>query len=91
MKTPVKYLHQTFPDATFARKPVKQRTHPREPVQCRPGQNADGYGRRISTDYTARIGSRTYRVYVCQWSNAGTAYVEIGGEWHVVRDIPEGI
>lgn len=37
--------------------------------------SASGYGRKIPTELMVRLGSRWQRVYVCQFSNAGTAYV----------------
>lgn len=48
------------------------------------GRNVDGYGRKIPTRYrlTCKRDGRTRRVYVVQYSNAGTAYVVIGGEPH---------
>lgn len=36
---------------------------------------ATGYGRRIPSRYMVRWGSKWRRVYVCQISNAGTAYI----------------
>lgn len=52
------------------------------------GRGADGYGRRIATDYMVRVACdrRWRRVFVCCISNAGTTYVEIAGTWHVIRD-----
>jgi hypothetical protein len=38
--------------------------------------SASGYGRKIPTSRMVRLdGKRWHRVYVCQISNAGTAYV----------------
>ena len=31
-----------------------------------------------------RISARWYRVYVMQWSNAGTAYVQVNGQRHLL-------
>lgn len=39
------------------------------------GQGADGYGRRIATARAVWYCGRWRRVYVCQYSNAGTAYL----------------
>lgn len=36
---------------------------------------ANGYGSRIPTRYMLKLGKRWHRVYVVQWSNAGSAYV----------------
>jgi hypothetical protein len=48
---------------------------------------ASGYGRRIPSPYMVRFNNRWRRVYVCQQSNAGTAYI-VGsdGEWVIVRN-----
>lgn len=40
---------------------------------------ASGYGAAIPTVWMVTVGSRKYRVYVCQYSNAGTAYIRRGG------------
>lgn len=45
----------------------------------RPGQGPDGYGRKIATDWEVRVGGKWHRVYVVQFSNAGSAYVVRGG------------
>ena len=34
-----------------------------------------GYGRRIPTSTMVRVNGKWRRVYVCQYSNAGTAYI----------------
>lgn len=79
---PLRYLRDVAPDAKIYRSPVR----PDGWGSSYPGQRADGYGRKISTDYVARYGGRTRRVYVCQFSNAGTAYVIDGGRWAIVDD-----
>ena len=43
-------------------------------------RNASGYGSKIPSTWELRIGSRWHRVYVIQWSNAGSAYVVQRGE-----------
>ena len=56
---------------------------------CRPyGQGVYGYGRKIATQYLVRFDNekRWRRVYVCQLSNAGTAYVLVKGQWIVLLD-----
>ena len=35
-----------------------------------------GYGKRIPTRYKVRHDGRLYRVYCCQFSNAGTLYIQ---------------
>lgn len=55
---------------------------------CRPyGQGVDGYGRKIATPYRVRFNGRGpwRRVYCCVYSNVGTLYVMIGGEWTCFR------
>lgn len=37
---------------------------------------ADGYGSRIPVGYEVLLNGRWRRVYCCQWSNAGTCYIE---------------
>ena len=76
----LRYLREEKPDAEFYSAPI---------VGRRPGQGADGYGRKIATDYAVRYGGRTRRVYVCQISNAGTAYVIDRGGWLVVDSVPD--
>jgi hypothetical protein len=43
-------------------------------------QNKTGYGRRIKTPYMVNWSNRWYRVYACQFSNAGTLYIESKGK-----------
>lgn len=47
-----------------------------------------GYGSRIPTRTMVQVpgSTRWRRVYVCQWSNAGTAYVRQGKDWIVIVD-----
>lgn len=78
MGTP-RYIRDEKPDAEFYLAPI---------VGHRPGQGADGYGRKIATDYAVRYGGRTRRVYCCIFSNAGTYYVVDRCEWLVVADMP---
>jgi hypothetical protein len=86
---PVKHLLTEFPDTTFIRKNVERVGI----MQLAPGQGPDGYGRQISTDYMAIVGNKKLRVYCCCFSNAGTCYVLIKGEWHTVRDgdVPDNV
>jgi hypothetical protein len=49
--------------------------------------SADGYGRKIPTRHMVRLQDKRWRrVYVCQISNAGTAYVLVKGDWRVISD-----
>ncbi len=48
--------------------------------------SATGYGARIPTQYMVRQGARWRRVYVAQFSNAGTAYIGRPGAWVATVD-----
>jgi len=61
------YLGEVFPDFMAELRPFKG--HPYA------GRSQMGYGRKIPTDYAIRLGARWHRVYVCCFSNAGTAYI----------------
>ena len=52
-----------------------------------PGQNAQGYGRRIRTSYTALVGGRARRVYLCIFGMTGSYYVKVKGVTVFVRPI----
>lgn len=43
-----------------------------------------GYGSRLPTCQMVRVNRRWRRVYVCIWSNSGTAYIDAPGGWIVV-------
>jgi hypothetical protein len=50
-----------------------------------PYYSATGYGRKIPTQWRVQLTDKIWRrVYVCQYSNAGTAYVLKAKEWLVV-------
>jgi hypothetical protein len=66
-ETRCEYLSEVFPNFTAIRDPFKG--HPWA------GRTVHGYGRKIPTDYKIKIGSILYRVYCCQFSNAGTCYI----------------
>ena len=85
MEKKLRYLRAERPGVQFFYAPC---AIVRGPHTIAPGQGADGYGRKISTDYVARYGGRTRRGYCCCFSNAGTCYVLERGEWLVVDDIP---
>ena len=61
------YLGEVFPDFTVELRPFKGNPYA--------GRSRTGYGRKIPTDYAIRLGARWHRVYVCSFSNAGTAYI----------------
>ena len=48
---------------------------------------ATGYGRRIPSRYMVRHNGRWRRVYVCQISNAGSAYLGKPGAWECTVDV----
>lgn len=51
---------------------------------------ASGYGKKIPTRYMVHLGGRWRRVYVTQYSNAGSAWVvESGKRVHVDFDTQE--
>lgn len=52
-----------------------------------PGQQADGYGRKISTNHKLRFNGekREYRVYCICFSNAGSNYIIRKGETLYLR------
>jgi hypothetical protein len=49
-------------------------------------QTASGYGGKLTTTRMVEYLGRWRRVYVMQWSNAGTAYVLVKGERVIVSD-----
>lgn len=52
----------------------------------RKGQTLTGYGRRIPSGLMVKYESKWRRVYVAQYGNAGTAYIEVDREWVIVQD-----
>jgi hypothetical protein len=44
------------------------------------GRTQSGYGRKIPTDWMVMWMQRWRRVYVMQYSNAGSAYIIVGGD-----------
>jgi hypothetical protein len=63
------YLAEVFPE-------FKAELRPFSGNPCA-GRDRLGYGRKIPTDYVIRLGPRWHRVYVCCFSNAGTAYIKV--------------
>jgi hypothetical protein len=55
-------------------------------------QTASGYGCKLATELMVKLPSspRWRRVYVCCFSNAGTAYVLKGKDWIVIFGQPKG-
>lgn len=87
--SPVSYLLDHHPKVKFFRKDVPRRGS----LQYAPGQDVNGYGKRISTDYMAVVNNRNMRVYCCCFSNAASFYVEIKGKCYYLRegDIPDAV
>jgi hypothetical protein len=55
-------------------------------------ETATGYGRRLTSPYMVRWEGRWRRVYVAQFSNAGTAYIGKPGAWIATVDVePESL
>ena len=81
---PVRYLADVHPNYRAEWRPFTG--HPWS------GRDSQGYGRRIPTDWAIHLGGRWHRVYVCCFSNAGTAYIRTSQHpFLVVRDcdLPE--
>ena len=47
-------------------------------------QTATGYGRKLNSGLKINFEGKLYRIYVCQYSNAGTAYFTMKGERIIV-------
>lgn len=85
----VRYLTDVFEGVQFIRKDVPRFGM----MQQARGQGADGYGKKISTDYMAILNGRKYRVYAVCFSNAASHYVTIKKESYYLRDfdIPDEV
>lgn len=44
-------------------------------------ETASGYGRRLNSGFVVKWNGKWRRVYICQISNAGTAYIGKPGAW----------
>lgn len=82
----IKHLKDFYDSLDFRYKPVTRIGSNHHA----PGQGADGYGEKISTDYTvvAKKGkvNRSFRVYCSICSNIGSLYVLVNGEKLYVND-----
>lgn len=76
------YLTDVEKDAKVIKSPV-QRTGK---FGLLPGQGADGYGNRITTDYAVKIGRYTLRVYAICHSNVASHYVVFKGQKMFLHD-----
>lgn len=52
----------------------------------RAGRTVSGYGCKLPTPYMVQVHGRWRRVYVCQYGNAGTAYIGKPGAWLATVD-----
>lgn len=62
MTNQIKYVHDVHPEVTFAVDPFK-------------GMAPSNYGNKLPTQYVAKIGKTTYRVYAKQFSNVALFYI----------------
>ena len=98
MTTTVKYAEQEIGPYQLYRRPVKRRGI----LQLAPGQGADGYGRKIHTDFILQFKDengvpqgKKYRVYCVCFSNAGSNYILVKGQalyirdYHSISEIPD--
>jgi len=49
-------------------------------------QTASGYGSKLTSTREIKYEGRWRRIYVCCYSNAGTAYIVKGKDWIVIRE-----
>ena len=66
----------------------KQEEPPCVKAGCMPyGQGADGYGRKIATQYLVRLDNKGpwRRVYCICFSNSGSVYILVKGEMYMFR------
>ena len=75
---PIQYLTYTHPTATLERWKFTGRPNA--------GRDAQGYGRKIPTDYGARVNGRRYRVYAACISNVVSLYVTVQGQRLYLHD-----
>lgn len=78
---PVRYADEAVGPYTLHRRPVAKHGN------MAPGQNAEGYGRKITSDIVLKFTDdpREHRVYITQFSNAGTCWIKYRGETLCLR------
>lgn len=81
----LKYLHKSEGGNSVIRY-YNPMTHHLKGLQY----TASGYGRKIPTEWKIRFRGRNYRMYCCSYSNVGTCYIVVKGEWLIVS-YPEDI
>ena len=86
-RQPVKYLRDLHKSLEWKRSDVERRGM----LQLAPGQNDEGYGDKIHTDYMVKFDGAWHRVYCICWSNAGSLYVLVRKAMYFVNeyDIPD--
>lgn len=47
-------------------------------------QTSTGYGSKLTTTHKVKFNNRLYRIYVAQFSNAGTAYILVNKELIII-------
>ena len=62
----IQYLSTLYPQAKVIRTPT-----------IRSGQGADGYGKKITTDYSVELEGKRYPVFAICYSNAASHYATI--------------
>jgi hypothetical protein len=74
----IQYADEVIGTYTLHRRPVPKRGM----LQLSPGQGADGYGRKITTDICLKFNGekKERRVYCICFSNSGTCYVVVNGK-----------
>lgn len=74
----IKYADEVVGTYTLHRRPVPKRGM----LQLSPGQGADGYGKKITTDICLKFRGekKERRVYCICFSNSGTCYVVVNGK-----------
>lgn len=74
----IQYADEVVGTYTLHRRPVPKRGM----LQLAPGQGADGYGKKITTDICLKFRGekKERRVYCICFSNSGTCYVVVNGK-----------
>jgi len=85
----VQYAEDKFGGFVKIRKEVAKKSFYGGNIVCAPGQGVDGYGRKITSDWLVRFNGekKTYRVYITQISNAGSAWIIRDRQKYHLRDM----
>jgi len=81
----IKYMERCFSNYTFLLDEVERSGGI---LNLMPGQEEDGYGTKITTDYKVRIqGYGTYRIYATCVSNCASHWIKVSGRvYHIFTD-----